>query len=154
MPKFGEATLTLTSMMDMFTIILVFLLMNYSTQGDILVSDPRLKLPVSTSDKPPRMRLIVQATYDDIIVDGVRVAGVKEALAGVGFLIKPLYGELNEHARKTEFIARKNAAVKFTGEVIIQGDKRIPFVLLEKIMFTCGQAGYNTISLAVMSSRE
>lgn len=152
--KIVVGTVTLTSMMDMFTAILFFLLASYSAQGDILSVDPRLKLPVSTSTQAPRLRLIVQATSNDIIVDGIRIADVKEALAKEELIIKPLFNELNEQTKKTEFIASKNKAVQFTGEVVIQGDKAIPFVLLEKIMFTCGQAGYNTISLAVTSSRE
>jgi len=152
--KIVVGTVTLTSMMDMFTAILFFLLASYSAQGDILTVDPRFKLPMSTATQPPRLRLIVQATPDDIMVEGRRVSGVKEALREGGFLIKPLFDELNEQAKKSEFIAAKNKAVKFTGETVIQGDKTIPFALLERIMFTCGQAGYNTISLAVTSRGE
>ncbi len=149
--RLGTATLSLTALMDVFTIILLFLLKSYSAEGDILAADPRLKLPLSTSTEAPRVRLLVQVTPDDIIVDGVRITGVRDALSGKGLLIKPLYKELNAQARKTEFIARRNPAVRFTGELLIQGDRSIPFRLLEKVMYTSGQAGYNGISLAVIS---
>ncbi len=144
-------TLTITSLMDIFTIILLFLLKSYSAEGDILAVDPKLRLPVSTSRETPRMRLIVQISTDAIIVDGVKVSDLDGVLKGKDLLIKPLLDALNKSAQKTEFIARNNPAVKFTGEVLIQGDRRIPFVVLEKVMFTCGQAGYNSIALAVYS---
>src|SRR3989337_4484657 len=63
------ATLTLTSMMDMFTIILLFLLKSYSAEGDILTADPKLKLPVATSKVPSKMKLIIQITNEEIMVD-------------------------------------------------------------------------------------
>ncbi|MEK7773735.1 MAG: biopolymer transporter ExbD, partial [Deltaproteobacteria bacterium] len=66
--------------------------------------------------------------------------------------IPPLSGELNDNTKKIDFIAKNNPSLKFNGTVLIQGDKRIPFAVLEKIMYTCGQAGYSNISLAVFSS--
>lgn len=117
----------------------------------MLTPDPRLRLPVSIATQTPKLTLVVQVNNDDVIVDGVKVADAKEALAEKNLLIRPLLDELNRQAKKTEYIASKNPNVRFTGEVLIQGDRRIPFVLLEKLMFTCGQAGYNAISLAVTS---
>lgn len=147
-----EATLTLTSMMDMFTIILLFLLVSYSTEGDILAVDPtKLKLPISTSREHPKIRLMIQISTDDIIVDGIKVAVVKNVMGEQDLLVKPLFEALNKNTMKVEFIARNNPSFKFTGEVLIQGDKDIPFTLLEKVMYTCGQAGYSSISLAVIS---
>lgn len=148
----GAATLSLTSLMDVFVIILLFLLKSYAIEGDLLAADPNIKLPVSTSTQAPQLRLILQVTKDEIMVDGVKVSAVDEVLAREGFLIEPLLKVLDKHARKTEFIAQRNEELRFTGEILIQGDRRIPFLLLEKIMFTSGQAGYNNISLAVSSS--
>ena len=137
----------------MFTIILLFLLVNYSAQGEITSADPKkLILPVSTSQKPPNLRLIIQATSDDIIVDGAKVTEIKDVLKEEDYLIKPILDALNINTEKVEFIAKNNSSVKFTGEVLIQGDRNIPFQLLEKIMYTCGQAGYSNISLSVISS--
>ncbi len=147
----GAAAISLTSMMDMLTIILLFLLKSFTSEGQALTPDPRLKLPVSTATQTPKQTLVIQVNSDDVIVDGVKVADAKEALAEKNLLIGPLLDELNRQAKKTEYIASKNPNVRFTGEVLIQGDRRIPFVLLEKLMFTCGQAGYNGISLAVTS---
>ncbi|MBI5235308.1 MAG: biopolymer transporter ExbD [Deltaproteobacteria bacterium] len=147
----GAAAISLTSMMDMLTIILLFLLKSFASEGQALTSDARLKLPVSSAVQAPKQTLIVQVNNEDIIVDGVKVADAKQSLVEKNLLIKPLLDELNRQAKKTEYIASKNPNVRFTGEILIQGDRQIPFVLLEKLMFTCGQAGYNGISLAVTS---
>lgn len=146
------ASLSLTSLLDIFVIILLFLLKSYSAEGDLLAADPNIKLPVSTSRQAPKMKLIVQVTKDDIIVDGKRVGSTSDSLKTKDLLITPLADTLEKHSKKTEFIARNNPDFKFRGEVLIQGDREIPFLLLEKIMFTCGQAGYSDISLAVVSS--
>ncbi len=144
-------SLNLTALMDIFTIILLFLLKSYSVESEVLVPNPAIKLPVSTSIEAPTMRLVLQVSKDAIVVDGEYVTTVADALKGEDLLIKPLFDALNNNTEKIEFIAKNNPSIKFTGEVMIQGDKDIPFVLLERAMFTCGQAGYDNISLAVIS---
>jgi len=144
-------SLMLVPLVDIFTNILLFLLMSYSAEGNILTVDPKFKLPVSTSRQNPKLKLVLQVTEDAIIMEGERITGVREIMAVTDLSIAPLYEALNENTKKVEYIARNNPSFKFTGDVIIQGDKKIPFLLLEKIMYTCGQAGYNNISLAVFS---
>lgn len=141
----------LIPLIDIFTNILLFLLVSYSVEGNIINVDPRFKLPVSTSRQNPKMKLNVQVTPDDIIIEGERVAVVKDVLTAEDLIIPPMVSALNENTKKVEYIMKNNPDFKFTGEVNIQADQTIPFVLLEKVMFTCGQAGYGNISLAVMS---
>lgn len=148
----GIATLTLTSLMDMMTIILIFLLKSFSAEGDILAVDPKLKLPISTSREAPKMKLIIQVSTDAIIVDGARVVETRDIAGSKELLIKPVFDSLMMNTRRMEFIAKNNPSVRFAGEVLVQGDRRIPFALLKKIMYSCGQAGYGNISLAVMYS--
>lgn len=141
----------LIPLIDIFTNILLFLLVSYSAEGNILTVDPKFKLPVSVSQQIPKMKLIIQITEDDIMMEGERVTKIKDIIAAQDLSIAPLYEALNKNTKKAEYIARKNSSFKFTGDIIIQGDRRIPFSILEKIMYTCGQAGYSNISLAVFS---
>lgn len=148
------ASVMLTSMMDMFTIILFFLLRSFVLEsGEVPITDPKLRLPVSISREAPKLRLNIQVTTDAIVVEGAKIGEIKDYMKEKDLLIKPLYDTLNRYTENTEFIARFNPSVRFTGEVILQGDKMIPFRMLEKVMYTCGQAGYGNISLAVISSR-
>lgn len=145
-------TLSLTSMMDMLVSILFFLLMSFTAEGEVFTQDPRLKMPVSISTVKLKPRYLIQVTTDSIIAEGASVADVESALKGSDLLIKPLYDALGKNTERVKFLAQNNPSFKFTGEVIIQGDKSIPFALLKKIMFTSGQAGYNGISLAVITN--
>ncbi|MEK6531596.1 MAG: biopolymer transporter ExbD [Deltaproteobacteria bacterium] len=147
-----EAALTLTSMMDMFTIILLFLLKSFSSEGEIMTVDKSLRLPVSISTQTPKQRFIIQISTNDIIAEGEAVAVVEDEIKKTEYVIAPLLEALNKNTERLAFIAQNNPNIKFSGEVIVQGDKSIPFALLKKVMYTCGQAGYNGISLAVISS--
>lgn len=147
-----EAGLMLTSMMDMFTIILLFLLTSFSSEGEIMTVDKSLRLPVSISTQTPKQRFIIQISTNDIIAEGEAIASVEDEIKKTDYVIKPLLEALNKNTERLAFIAQNNPNIKFSGEVIVQGDKSIPFALLKKVMYTCGQAGYNGIALAVISS--
>jgi biopolymer transport protein ExbD len=140
----------LTSMIDVFTILLVFLLKSFSAEGEIMHVSPDINLPLSTAQKPPLRALIVTVNRNyDIMVEGKHVAKGKEVLKSDDLVIEGLLIELARQKERTEQIAKYNPSVKFTGFVTIQGDKQIPFKLLERIMYTCGQSAYSNINLAV-----
>ncbi len=147
------AYLSMVSLMDMFTIILIFLLHSFSAEGDTFATSKKFELPVSTSETPYRARLAIQITPEHIIVEDKKVAEVRE-LDAQKLLIGPLYKELEAQTKKSLFIAGVNPSLELSREVVIKGDKSIPFALLQRVMYTCGQVGYNNISLAVVSVEE
>lgn len=142
---------SMTSLMDMFTIILIFLLSTFSADTANISASSKFKLPDSTAKAPYKQRLGIQITTDEILVEGIAVTTVAEALKSKELLIPALHLVLEKEAKKSIFIAQSNSEMELSREVIIQGDKGTPFQLIEKIMFTCGQIGYNNISLAVIS---
>lgn len=142
--RFGAASLSLTSMMDIFTILVFFLLVNQGAETQMPASDS-IKLPQSTSEKLPEDALIVMVSKDDIIVQGRPVMKASEAEKNEADLLPPLTAEL-QLQRQNRLIAsadEKNPA-------IIMGDKNIPYHLLKKIMYTLADAQYTDISLAVL----
>ena len=145
------AYLGMVSLMDMFTIILIFLLHTFSAEGEAVTSTKDFRLPVSTSVAEYRSRLTVMVTSRSIMVEGVKVVDLKD-LSTDELLIEPLFKVLTEEAKKSLFIAGINPELALNREVIIQGDRKISFELLQRVMFTCGQVGYNNIALAVVSS--
>ncbi|MCK4738816.1 MAG: biopolymer transporter ExbD [Deltaproteobacteria bacterium] len=142
------ASLNLNSLMDMFTIILIFLLVSFSTERENPSATTTFKLPSSTSEEAMRPRLTIQITQDVIIVEGKQVVNIKD-IDPNETIISPLYAELQELAKTSIFIAEVNAELELDREVVFQGDRTIPFALLQRLMFTCGQVGYSNISLAV-----
>lgn len=145
---------SMTSLMDMFTIILIFLLSTFSADTANISSSKKFTLPDSTATTPYKQRLSIQITTDEILVEGVVVTTVDDALKSEELLIKPLHKALEDEAKKSIFIAQSNSEMELSREVVIQGEKSIPFKLIEKIMFTSGQIGYNNISLAVISVKS
>jgi len=148
--KSTTAFVSMTSLMDMFTIILIFLLTTSSSEVPPKES-AKFVLPESSSSEPFKHRLNIQITTEEILVEGHIVAYVKDALASEEMLVQGLHQALEEEAKKSIFIAQENEEMELNREVVIQGDKTIPFSLVEKIMFTCGDIGYTNMSLAVIS---
>ena len=146
--------LTLTSLVDLFTNLVLFLLYNFSGDGSSIPSAERLKLPESLSQLSPRASVTVMVTNADIFLEGKRVASTKEVLAQNDLLIPDLKKELDFEAERGKYFANlapdKSQGGGFEGRVTILGDKQLPFRLLEKIMFTCSQAEFGQIDLGVI----
>jgi biopolymer transport protein ExbD len=142
-------SLRLTSMIDMFTILLVFLLKSYSAEGQIITLSEDLRLPDSTAELPPISTPIVKVTQQTILLDDVPVADIERTYKDNNLEIAGLGRLLSEKKIISERLGAKDANLGFKGNVTIQGDKEIEFRILKKIMFTCGKAGYNNIYLAV-----
>jgi biopolymer transport protein ExbD len=141
----GSAAFNLVSLMDIFTILVFFLLVN-SSDGEVLPSTRSVSLPESVAEDKPRENVVVMVTGRDILVQGRKVASVAQAMAGPDVLLPELRLALEAQAERA--VVRPRAADN--REVTIMGDKAIPFRLLKKVMATCTEAGYGRISLAVL----
>lgn len=140
--------LNLVPLIDCFTLLIFFLLINYSADVEILHTDKTVKLPTSISDTMPKETLVVMVNANDIILSGRRVGGVNEMMATDAPKFDPLEAELKYLASKAPPLTDKEKA---DGRAItILGDKAIPYEQLKKIMATCVAADYRNISLAVM----
>src|SRR5262249_32385393 len=89
--------LNLVSLIDIFTILIFFLLANAS-EVEVLPSAKAVRLPESTAEKHPKETVVVVVSNEDILVQGRRVASVSEAMKSSGDLIEPLKAELDYHA--------------------------------------------------------
>lgn len=141
--------LRLTSMIDMFTILLVFLLKSYSAEGQIITITKDLRLPDSTAEQPPISSPIIKVTQNLIILDDEAVAELEPTYRENNLEIPALRRSLAEKRILAERLGERDPNLSFKGNVTIQGDRGIEFRILKKIMFTCGQEGYNNIYLAV-----
>lgn len=139
-------SLNLVSLMDIFTILVFFLLVN-SSDVEVLQTDKSIKLPASLSDIIPENNLVVMVNAEDILVGGRSIGSVAALLASSEDKFAPLTEELKYQASKARPLTEEE---KLTGRpVTIMGDQSIPYELLKKIMATCAAADYRDISLAV-----
>jgi biopolymer transport protein ExbD len=142
--------LNLVSLIDIFTILIFFLLSN-SADVEILPSNKAVKLPESTAEKKPRETVVVMVTQNDILVQGRKVAQVADVMGMEGDLIEPLKTELDAQASR-QVVRSENEAK--TRVITIMGDKQIPYRLLRKVMVTCARANFSEVSFAVIRKSE
>jgi len=144
-------TVILTSLMDIFIVMVIYLLMNQAIGVD--VAPPRsIKLPNSIVETQPRQTVVMTVSNQDIIVQGERVATIAEVLDTREDYIKAV-GERMLKIRKS-YIGISDEAVANSTEVTIMADRAIPFKVLKKLMSTSSSAGYEKISLAVNQSEK
>lgn len=136
--------LNLVSLMDIFTILVFFLLVN-SSEGEVLPSTRNVELPESIAEQKPRENVVIMVTATHILVQGKRVASMKEA--GASDIIPPLKQALELQQKR---LLLNRAPGDPAPEVTIMGNKEIPYSLLRSVMATCTEAGYGRISLAVL----
>jgi biopolymer transport protein ExbD len=140
----GEITeLNLTAMMDMMTIILVFLLKSFSATTVAMSASADLKPPVSTTRATPKDTIAVTVTPSAILVGEKAVVSLRggELPAEVlsGRLVLPLDQALKKEVDKLKYIARHNPSAPFNRELSVIGDHRIPYDLLLTVLYTAGQ---------------
>ena len=138
-------TLNLVSLMDIFTILVFFLMVN-SSDVEVLQTSSNIELPDSSSKTRPEEQLVISVDETDIIVMGRSVAEVSSVLGSKQLLIPGLEQELKHQA------SRKSEIPQGGHRVTIMGDKQIPYWLLKKIMMTCQSVDFAHISLAVNKS--
>jgi len=143
----GAGALNLVSLMDIFTILVFFLLVN-SSDVQTLPNAKDLQLPESIAEDKAKETVVIMIGEVDIIVQGTPIAKVADVLAIKGNDIPALREALkSQNDRILRRAAQENTAGR---EVTIMGDKDIPYRLLKKVMATCMESDYGQISLAVL----
>lgn len=139
--------MNLTSLMDVFTILVFFLLVN---SGSVeLVESPRdVKLPESFEASKPRETVVISVSPEDIIVQGQIVASVTDILEDKEASLDPLAVRLAQ--LKENIVGPSTLAVAESQEVTILADKSVPFIVVRKVMSACTGEGYENVSLAVI----
>jgi biopolymer transport protein TolR len=147
-----SASLNMISLMDIFTILVFFLLVSSSSVQD-LPNTKQIKLPESISDQPPKETVVIMVG-NNIVVQGRKVASVADVVKSGEAAIPSLKKELDRLASRRFGGVKTKDGKPVARDVTIMGDRKIPFNLLKKIMLTCTQASYSNISLAVMRKPE
>jgi biopolymer transport protein ExbD len=146
--------LNITSMMDAFTIVLVFLLKSFAAEGNLLTQADNLKLPYSVSQKQPtEVALLVVVDADQVLIDNVPVIETKLVRAQDSLLVAPMVEELKKKRaaeKKAALIRGDDGDGEEGGKVIVQLDKNTEYDIMYKVMATCGFAEYNNVAFAVV----
>ena len=141
------AALNLTSLMDVFTILVFFLLVN-SSSTEVLETPKQLTLPASVVEEKPRETVVIFISPTEVTVQGELVALVEDILASDTQNVEAIGVQLSQVSDKVVGISTRTVAN--SREVTILADKSIPFNVVKKVMSTCTSRGFERISLAVL----
>jgi biopolymer transport protein ExbD len=143
------SAINLTSLMDVFTILVFFLIMN---SGSEVLDSNGVALPESVVETKPTETVVINVTTDEVLVQGEPVVRIADVLAMGGGDIAPIVVRLAELRERV--IGARTQAVAESPAVTILADKSIPFSVLKQIMSTCTAGGYTRISLAVIQKES
>jgi biopolymer transport protein ExbD len=138
--------LNLTSLMDVFTILVLYLLVNQSAVE--VVEPPKdIKLPDSVVEAKPKQTVVMMVSEQQILIQGNPVASYEEVLNNKSGVVESVRVTLRR--LKDNVIGVNTEAVAKSNEVTIMAHRTVPFKVLKTLMSSCTSAGYSTISLAV-----
>lgn len=143
--------MNLTSLMDVFTILVFFLLVNSATT-EVLEAPKQITLPASTVEDKPRETVVVFVSPEDVTVQGQVVTTIDAMASHSGAEIPEIAARLQD--LRGTVIGTSTKAVTQSQEVTVLADRTVPFEIVKRVMSTCTGQGYTKISLAVMQASE
>jgi biopolymer transport protein ExbD len=139
--------LNLTSLMDVFTILVFFLLFN-SSASEVLDNPRHITLPDSVVEAKPRETVVIMVSPELVLVQGEAIINTADLLDPQIETVAGITERLNQLERS--IIGISTRTIVESREITILADRTIPFSVLKKIMTTCTASGYGRISLAVI----
>lgn len=149
------ADLNVTPLVDMFVILVCFLIANFAASGELMSMSKDIQLPEAVHGDELVLAPVVQISQQDVVVSGAAIGRVDDLSREDYSNIPALEEKLRE--LKKEFEDLHNQAGDsgaFKGDVNIQADKGVPFKIIKKVMFSCSSAGYGNISFATLTAGE
>ena len=151
--------LNITAMMDIMTIILVFLIKSYTASSVTITPSEDIRPPLSSTRLTPKDTIAITVTPRHIMVgDKVKATLEKNMQPRAdemqGKLILPVDAALKKEVEKLKYIAERNPSAPFMREVSIIGDRKIPYEVLSSVLYTAGQNELENFRFVVISSAE
>ncbi len=146
----GDLDLNLIPMIDILTVLVMFLLV-YSTEVEVIQNTKGIEIPQSIAEAQPKDSVVLMVTTTDLFVQGAHVTSLAEIRASKSPLIEPLRAALKRPMLVGRAMTEKDLAAR---EITILGDKSIPYDVLKKVMATCTDADYGRISLATLQKEK
>src|SRR6266545_3303782 len=153
--------LNIVAMMDMMTIILVFLLKSYQASAINVNMGADLSIPESTTQLHPQENITVTLSLKEVAVndrkivpvqDGLIPAATKDGGRADAFYVGAVYDALKKEVDKQKYIAKFNKDAPFTGRVNIVADRKLPYRTLMDVLYTAGQAELGEYKFMVLKN--
>ncbi len=146
------ADLNVTPLVDMFVILVLFLIANFSATGEVLAMSKDVVLPEAANTEELQLAPAVIVSKEQVIVSGTVIGRVDDLTKDEYLNIPPLEEKLREMKKSFEDLHNAaNDSGAFKGDVNIQADKGVQFKIVKRVMFSCASAGYGNIAFATMA---
>ncbi len=140
-----QAPFNIVSLMDIFTILVFFLLVNAS-EPTVLPNAKGIEMPQSVAEQKPRVSVVLMLSEEDISLQGQKVVSASDISKNSKSDIRKLQIALQDEIQKVT----ANVDEHIQHEITIMGDKEVPFSLIKRVMQICSSAGFEQISLSVI----
>lgn len=149
-----EASLGMTSLMDIVSIIVIYLLKSYASDPVLITPIAEQKIPLSQADSPIQQGVAIYISNKELIFNEKKLVALKDGELDANairnkHLIQPLYDSMMEEAEKSKQLAEQ-MQVEWEARAIIIGDQRLPFKTLVDVMYTAGRAEYVDYAFCVI----
>ena len=162
-PVHEELGLNIYPMMDMMTILLVFLIQNFAQSSAAnVVQSEELQIPQSVADQEVQPALSITISGSEIVVEGKQALQLRNGQVDPsqkqggsnGFLVTPLLNVLQQHRDRLKLIAQSQPGRAFRGDVQIIADKRTPYRTLVEVLYTMGQAEFKAMRFVLLKAGQ
>lgn len=151
----GQHVLPLTSMIDMFSMLVIFLLLNFSSTGEIFFINKKMKLPEAVHARPLETKPLISISDNKVFFDAKTVGQNPITLEETDLNNMPQLREALRKVKSLNLATRPNQ--EFKGEVNVQSDEKTPIVYIKRVMnvlISEGWSGINFATRAVGSSNN
>lgn len=152
--KAGNFELNLTPMVDMFTLIVIFLLQQFSATGEVLFMSKDIQLPDVQYGAEIARAPVVGVSAEAISLEGKRLVDIADIERDDFVNIPQLEEALRDLKRAFEFMHQNNPDNPHKGDINIQADKKIPFKVIKRVMYSSTAAGYGNINFAALTKSK
>ena len=149
-----NADLLITPLVDMFVIIVLFLIANFSATGEVLMMSKQIRLPEAVNVREIEMVPVVMVSNEQVLVSGTVIGRVDELSREDYLNIPALEEKLRDMKKQYEQLhaLANDESGTFKGDVNIQADRDVHFKIIKRVMYSCTTAGYNNINFATMTA--
>ena len=132
----------LTSLIDVMTFFLVFLIKSFSVQGDVITPADNLRLPLSKSCKPPHPAASIEITAKNVMAEGRVLSTISTSDRADPLLIPGVFQWMSLLGARSS-----NLSTPPSREVLIQADREIEYAALKRVMYSCSKAGFSDFTI-------
>jgi biopolymer transport protein ExbD len=146
--------LNVIPMVDIMTMLVIFLLQQFSATGEVLYLQKDIQLPEARHGQAIEAAPVIALSGEHLVLSGRKVADLAALEQDPYLAIPALEERLRDERKRWEFVHQNDPDRDraWKGEVNLQADVRVPFRLVKRVMYSAAQAGYPSVNFATLEA--